>query len=358
MASSGDDNDKNSDKNSASSSGNDWWGSFIKTAKEKSFNALEIIKTDLAEFKSTMTADTGKMINQATNQLKETTNQSFFNSPLFSTTETDAENATGSGKNNSGDNSKANITSKKKLKSINNSTIHDRYKQEIQALKANDQTYLTDPVNNVTVYLEQWSVSFNPDDYQSRIPDLLIENDEMRLLYSQLVPAQISNNQFWSRFFFKVSQLEEDYKIRVKVLERAIGPKDNNEDETWEDADDANDDTLTSKSENEADRGEKDVIETSEGKDSKIILPVPTEPVSPTSVLSKEDISANVPEPIQKSEDSDEWEKVSDSNENNETIKKKDSDSNVKTIPNTNVNINQINEKKSSDASEWGWDED
>lgn len=31
----------------------------------------------------------------------------------------------------------------------------------------------------------------------------------------------MSNNQFWSRYFFKVNQLEEDYKKRVQLLEKA-----------------------------------------------------------------------------------------------------------------------------------------
>jgi hypothetical protein len=43
----------------------------------------------------------------------------------------------------------------------------------------------------------------------------------MRLLYSQLVPVQISNVEFWSRYFFKVNQLEEEHKKRIKLLERA-----------------------------------------------------------------------------------------------------------------------------------------
>jgi hypothetical protein len=36
------------------------------------------------------------------------------------------------------------------------------------------------------------------------------------------VPAQISNNIFWARYFFKVSQLEEEHRKRVKFLERAV----------------------------------------------------------------------------------------------------------------------------------------
>ena len=54
------------------------------------------------------------------------------------------------------------------------------------------------------------------------------------------VPAQMSNNQFWSRYFFKYNQLEEDYNKRVKLLEKASKPMEetsSNKEDTndWED---------------------------------------------------------------------------------------------------------------------------
>ena len=35
------------------------------------------------------------------------------------------------------------------------------------------------------------------------------------------MPAQITNDEFWSRYFFKVNLLKEENKKRVKLLERA-----------------------------------------------------------------------------------------------------------------------------------------
>jgi len=53
------------------------------------------------------------------------------------------------------------------------------------------------------------------------------------------VPAQISNIQFWSRYYFKVKQLEEEHKSRLKLLEKAENDtevaKDKLEDLDWGD---------------------------------------------------------------------------------------------------------------------------
>lgn len=95
-------------------------------------NAIEIMKTDLAEFTSTMTSDTNNLLSQATAQLKEISTQNLNS----------AENVDDS------KSKKSNYTSNKKSSSqtsTTNNTIHDRFKQELESLQSNETTYLTDP---------------------------------------------------------------------------------------------------------------------------------------------------------------------------------------------------------------------
>ena len=54
------------------------------------------------------------------------------------------------------------------------------------------------------------------------------------------VPAQITNDEFWSRYFFKVNMLAEENKKRVKLLERAsnqVNPDTEQEAFDWEEDD-------------------------------------------------------------------------------------------------------------------------
>lgn len=57
-----------------------------------------------------------------------------------------------------------------------------------------------------------------------------------KFYFSTKVPAQMSNDQFWSRYFFKYNQLEEDYKKRLQLLEKASKTETSNEETNdWED---------------------------------------------------------------------------------------------------------------------------
>lgn len=126
------------------------------------------MKTDLAEFTSTMTHDTQSLINQASAQLKETnivSSTSIDFTRKFSTETTDNKNNTAT--------------------SSGSSSIHDRYLQELKLLQSNESTFLND-VTDIEEF-NSWASNFNTDNYKAQISDLLIENSAMRLIYSQLV---------------------------------------------------------------------------------------------------------------------------------------------------------------------------
>ena len=65
-----------------------------------------------------------------------------------------------------------------------------------------------------------WQGQFCADGSKAAISELLIENGSMRLIYSRLVPAQVSNEVFWRRYFFRASGLEEEHGRRMRLLER------------------------------------------------------------------------------------------------------------------------------------------
>jgi hypothetical protein len=179
-----------------------WWGSLVKTAKEKSKTALELIKNDFEEFKTTMATDTNSLITQITNI-------DLANNPLITNINRTLSNLTQEDQEDS---------SSKLASGASSSSIYDRYLNELKSLQSNQTTYLVDPQDETQ--FREFKTNFDSDSYKTVISDLLIENSSMRLLYSQIVPAQISNNDFWSRYFFKVNQLEEEHRKRVKLLER------------------------------------------------------------------------------------------------------------------------------------------
>lgn len=160
-----------------------WWGNLIKSAKEKSLSAMEVIKTDLAEFTSTMTNDTTNILNQASAQLNTSSGEQSTTSLLQNITRTISNNLNFNMNLSQNENERPQTSSRHET---GTSSIHDRFKQELRLLQTNENTFLCDPVANEANFAE-WQNKFNPDEYKSIISDLLIQNSNMRLLYSQLV---------------------------------------------------------------------------------------------------------------------------------------------------------------------------
>lgn len=311
------------EKAEGSSTGSTWWGSFIKSAKEKSLSAMEVIKSDLAEFTSTMSTDAASLITEVSSQSQnEQTGQtsSFFKTITKSISEITENFHFNTNLSEDTPETASKSTPKQMTTSV--TSIHDRLKKDLELLQTNDQTFLSDPQDS---NYAQWEENFNPDNFKSAISDLLIENSAMRLLYSQLVPAQISNIQFWSRYFFKVNQLEEEHKKRVKIIEKATTEAENeHKDSDWDDDDEPTPipSVATSSQKEETPKEESKKIEVQ--KEEKEKAPVDQEKpdekpeekqeekqVEKNENLPEDDKKQTLIQSISKTEDSDEWEKVS-----------------------------------------------
>lgn len=337
-----------------------WWGSLVKVAKEKSKEALELIKTDLVEFKTTMASDTNTLLTQITNI-------NLANNALIN----NLNNAFSSSEEN------ADTTTRKPSPSSSSTTVYDRYLNELKSLQSNQNTYLVDP--NDETQFNEFKNTFDSDSYKSVISDLLIDNSAMRLLYSQLVPAQISNNLFWARYFYKVNQLEEENKKRVKLLERAtestnessggLNTNSMNRDEVndWgedfeenEQDNNENDKTPTpipnEKDENVVDDNQIIVSAIEESKEEKSEKNNESEKLVHNEETDKKRASL-------KPEESDEWEKVSKASEENSeptatTVEVDEDIENVINQEEKNIKEVKSNKESSKNNNEWDeWDE-
>jgi len=313
---------------SSSSWWNSGWNSLIQTAKEKSATAIEIMRSDLAEFKSTMSADTNRLVNTLTHVDVDSTASAATGNLLNSLSS--LSNALGINSLISGMAGEETTTDENEKKPASNNAVvtsppsgnvHDRFKADIKQLQTDEATFINDVQSPE---FEQWVASFNPDEFKSTISDLLIDNSAMRLIYSQLVPAQMSNNQFWSRYFFKVNQLEEDYKKRVQLLEKASrtttmeATSNKEESNDWED-----DDSPSQNSTTKAEISPKTTEETSnkeeDEKKTSVTTPV-TEEVETTTTKEATQSNSSI---TTKPEETDDWEKLSDVDNQVDQSKKK-----------------------------------
>lgn len=342
-----------------------WWGwnNLVKAAKEKTMETLEIVKSDFSEFTTTMTEDTTHLLNSATAQFVEKSNTASFLLDTFD--------------------NKVKIETNNRLKT--SSTVQERYENELKAIQLNEHNYLDDPEQ--TEEYSKWKENFNSDSNKKIISDLLIENSSMRLIYSKLVPAQTSNDQFWCRYFFRTNLFEEEQKKRIKLLERVTKEARSSEAEeeavNWDEdvEEDEDDNTINNSGQSNNDTKEittspeaelKEASETDKDISESLIKEQTTEILKEVAdkkdeeelpvldiknVKSKKEMESSVT-----TENSDDWDKVS-TNESDESDaeRKKILESNKSKLPPKSLDTESsknIPEKKedenNDDWDDWG----
>ncbi|CBY34857.1 unnamed protein product [Oikopleura dioica] len=111
-------------------------------------------------------------------------------------------------------------------------------------LRTNPATYCNEAED--MVHFLQWTESFNVEgqEIKAEISDIMVECLEVRALYSKLVPSAVAHNDFWTRYFYKLSMLETAESKRSALVERAT--TDEEEDlESWGDSDSETDEPET-----------------------------------------------------------------------------------------------------------------
>ncbi|XP_038056917.1 BSD domain-containing protein 1-like [Patiria miniata] len=204
------------------SGGNDegsWWGGWIQAAKEKSAVALEQMKRDLGEFGSTIQRDTSSAVATSAGVIRE----SLQTEPDESSTSSRVKKGFSDLLGGLSESLAPKNPSNEETQAVSSKTSHhifDRAKARLHSMQIDAGTYCTDPEGPAHVY-EDWLLSFDTDKYKGDISDLLVSNTDVRAIYTKLVPAVVSNADFWGRYFYKVHQLEQDEARRTALKERA-----------------------------------------------------------------------------------------------------------------------------------------
>lgn len=85
-----------------------------------------------------------------------------------------------------------------------------------------------------------WLATFDMGSKQTEIATLLSTNSPIYALHQQLVPAELTSEEFWGRYFYKTEQAAKKEESRLQLLERSklITTKMSESEFSWEDDDD------------------------------------------------------------------------------------------------------------------------
>ena len=90
------------------------------------------------------------------------------------------------------------------------------------ALQGEEATYLTEPVNDEGY--KQFCSQFDPTTRGEEI-GRLVSVDALRVLYAKLVPNEVTYNQFWTRYFYKLDLLKKEEERRTQILTSTQSPQ-------------------------------------------------------------------------------------------------------------------------------------
>lgn len=82
----------------------------------------------------------------------------------------------------------------------------------------------------------EWLATFDLDSKMSEISSLLASNESVLALHQQLVPSELSSEEFWGRYFYKTEQATKKEKDRQQLLSK-MASKVSEADLSWDDDD-------------------------------------------------------------------------------------------------------------------------
>ena len=97
-----------------------------------------------------------------------------------------------------------------------------------------EKTYITDPAASpdAMMYVE-WFETFRLADRATETSSLLHEHPHMLKYHIQMVPDLVTNEVFWTRYFWQCKKIELDADRRAALVQRAAQDAEEEEEEGW-----------------------------------------------------------------------------------------------------------------------------
>ncbi|KAI0225995.1 hypothetical protein L0F63_005680 [Massospora cicadina] len=217
---------------------------FFDVLKEKSGGIADICKEDLSEIYTTLKEDaasTFSTLAQGFNALSSTISEKHQN-PLnqeASTSQREAERApiTSLFSTFSVFNKAKVEETAKEVVEQERKKIYDKKFAKLVSLQNNVATYTTNPydVDSESLLFKDFSLDMEADGFPEKAFKLLEENPEMKNIFNRIVPSVLSQEVFWTRYYFRAYLLEKDEEEKKKLIKNALVQEE--EMFSWDDED-------------------------------------------------------------------------------------------------------------------------
>ncbi|XP_074018103.1 BSD domain-containing protein 1 isoform X1 [Numenius arquata] len=204
-----------------------WWRSWLQQSyqavKEKSTEALEFMKRDLAEFTQVVQHDTACTIAATASVVKDKLARTEGSSGATEKVRKGLSDFLGVISDTFAPSPDKTIDCDViTLMATPTGTTepYDSAKARLYSLQSDPATYCNEP-DGPAELLEAWLSQFNLEEKKGEIAELLATSPSIRALYTKMVPVAVSHSEFWQRYFYKVHRLEQDEARREALKQRA-----------------------------------------------------------------------------------------------------------------------------------------
>ncbi|XP_078361629.1 uncharacterized protein LOC144645987 [Oculina patagonica] len=208
------------------SGGSSWWGTwgseFVSSVREKSSEAMNMVKQDLAEFVCTIQHDTSAVVADTATAVKESLKveeeeEQEGTSAYF---KQGVSKFLGTLSNSLRENISHVATAAAAVTFDGPEPVFDRMQARLHEIQTDPATFCSEPDGHLAMY-EEWCKTFDPEQHKGEISELLVNVPEIRALYAKLVPSAVTHVLFWQRYFYKEHQLKQEEKKRAAIVARA-----------------------------------------------------------------------------------------------------------------------------------------
>ncbi|KAJ4845717.1 hypothetical protein Tsubulata_014591 [Turnera subulata] len=128
---------------------------------------------------------------------------------------------------------------------------YNRFEMQVRAVQGDKETYCKEPEDREEY--EKWRSGFVLQEKTEEIDGLIKENRVVSEIYSEVVPSEIDNAGFWSRYFYRMHKLKQAEEARALLVKRAISGEEE-EDLSWDFDDEAEVGESSGKAEEEVEK--------------------------------------------------------------------------------------------------------
>ncbi|CAH1117277.1 unnamed protein product [Phaedon cochleariae] len=306
---------------------NNWFGSWLNAAKNKSTEVLEFVKKDLEEFGSAVRNEATSVVSSTGSVLEKTLS---LDSPDSTASNMKKSFSAFLGHMNTVLNPSPDDSDTEVLIVENSETVTlTEYQKALFKLQSDPTTFLSDPDETLQKQFQCWLEIIDDQLSDDRIAKQVNSSEVLKRQYAKLVPEVVEHQIFWKRYLFKRALLEDDFARREAMVKRDQHEKLMTEENLkWEQEDFAANIELTEEEQIkllEQYENEKKVQKLSQKPSTLIgekvvfkqespkreIRTTKTEEIVPESKLNKIDSALSLTPSSNSSLDGD-WEKVSD----------------------------------------------